>query len=250
MSLRNFKVLKRSKLLGEVNFNAEPSGPASNPITKPTNSPATGSNSYINCQSGTWDNVTALYRINSTLELGVLDRELINALPSTLKYICLNVAGYDGMNIDACTEREIWASKTPKVVAEATADVAMLLMFGTLENGKADTPLGRDSEGKGLGILGMADIGLTIAHRARAFGMSIVYHNRPRLLEDKEVKDDVVIINTARGSLLDEAAFVEALQAGKVASAGSDVFENEPVRMPRKKGKLLTPIPEQERSKF
>ncbi|KAF5862015.1 hypothetical protein ETB97_012253 [Aspergillus alliaceus] len=116
-----------------MSLTAEPSGPASNPITKPTNSLATGSNSYINCQSGTWDNVTARYRTNSTLELGVLDPELINALPSTLKYICLNVAGYDdGMNIDTCTEREIWASKTPKVVAEATADVAMLLMFGTL----------------------------------------------------------------------------------------------------------------------
>ncbi|PIG85799.1 putative 2-hydroxyacid dehydrogenase [Aspergillus arachidicola] len=220
-----------------------------------------------NCQSGTWDGVAALYRTNSTLETGPFDKELIQSLPPTLRFICLNGAGYDGMD----------------VVADATADVAMFLLLGALRqamiplvsirNGqwKGDTPLGRDPGGKVLGILGMGAIGQAIAHRARAFGLKIIYHNRSKLSRDKEgdaeyvtfdellrhsdiislnlpatvktrhiiskaefkkMKDDVVIINTARGSLLDEAALVEALQAGKVASAGLDVFENEPIVHP------------------
>ncbi|EIT76102.1 putative 2-hydroxyacid dehydrogenase [Aspergillus flavus] len=236
-----------------------------------------------NCQSGIWDGVAALYRTNSTLETGPFDKELIHSLPLTLKFICLNGAGYDGMDIETCTERGIRVSNTPKVVADATADVAMFLMLGALRqamiplvsirNGqwKGDTPLGRDPGGKVLGILGMGAIGQAIAHRARAFGLKIIYHNRSKLARDKEgdaeyvtfdellrhsdiislnlpatkktcyiiskaefekMKDDVVIINTARGSLLDEAALVEALQADKVASAGLDVFENEPIIHP------------------
>lgn len=42
------------------------------------------------------------------------------------------------------------------------------------------------------------------------------------------MKQGVVIVNTARGAIMDEAALVDALDAGKVASAGLDVFENEP----------------------
>lgn len=42
------------------------------------------------------------------------------------------------------------------------------------------------------------------------------------------MKDNVVIINTARGALIDEAALVDALESGKVYAAGLDVYENEP----------------------
>ncbi|KAE8380156.1 D-isomer specific 2-hydroxyacid dehydrogenase [Aspergillus bertholletiae] len=238
-----------------------------------------------NCQSGTWDGVAALYRTNSTLETGPFDKKLIRSLPPALRFICLNGAGYDGMDIPACTARGIRISNTPKVVADATADVAMFLMLGALRQAmiplesirkgrwKGETPLGRDPSGKVLGILGMGAIGQAIAHRARAFGLRIIYHNRSRLPSDKEekgdakyvsfhellqysdiislnlpatektrhiiskaefekMKGDIVIINTARGSLLDEAALVEALQIGKVASAGLDVFEDEPTVHP------------------
>jgi len=127
--------------------------------------------------------------------------------------------------------------------------------------------LGYDPAGKILGILGMGGIGREVATRARAFGMKIQYHNRSRLSPDLEqdakyvsfddliatsdvlslnlslrketvgiigkkefdkMKDGVVIINTARGKLIDENALVEALDSGKVFSAGLDVYEEEP----------------------
>lgn len=127
--------------------------------------------------------------------------------------------------------------------------------------------LGHDPKHKVLGVLGMGGIGQAVAQRARAFGMSIQYHNRNRLPVNEEqgakyvsfddlmktsdvitlnlalnpstrhiiskpqfdmMKDRVVIVNTARGPIIDEAALVDALNSGKVFSAGLDVFEEEP----------------------
>jgi glyoxylate reductase len=127
--------------------------------------------------------------------------------------------------------------------------------------------LGHDPKKKVLGILGMGGIGQAVAQRARAFGMEIQYHNRSQLPAGEEngakyvsfdelmktsdvislnlalnpstrhiigkaqfdmMKDGVVIVNTARGPIIDEAALVDALSSGKVFSAGLDVFEEEP----------------------
>lgn len=113
----------------------------------------------------------------------------------------------------------------------------------------------------------MGGIGREVAIRARAFGMKIQYHNRSRLSPELEegakyvsfeellstsdvlslncslrketigiigrkefeiMKPGVVIVNTARGKLIDEAALVDALDSGKVYSAGLDVYEEEP----------------------
>jgi lactate dehydrogenase-like 2-hydroxyacid dehydrogenase len=126
-------------------------------------------------------------------------------------------------------------------------------------------PLARKMSGARLGIVGMGRIGQAIADRARAFGMSIAYtarsakpalpytfHATPsalaaasdflvvitpggaatRKLIDAEVLralgPDGYLINVARGSVVDEAALIEALQQGTIAGAGLDVFENEP----------------------
>lgn len=112
----------------------------------------------------------------------------------------------------------------------------------------------------------MGGIGREVAKRARAFGMTIQYHNRTQLSPEEEqgakyvsfdellksdvlslnlslnkntagiigkkefakMKKGIIIVNTARGKLIDEQALVEALEDGTVFSAGLDVYEEEP----------------------
>ena len=128
--------------------------------------------------------------------------------------------------------------------------------------------LGHDPEGKILGILGMGGIGGALARRAAPFDMKIQYHNRRRIAPERNptnanyvsfkellstsdvisvhlplsaatrhligrkefdiMKKGVVIVNTARGKIIDEEALVEALKEEKVFAAGLDVYEQEP----------------------
>ncbi|KAK4944673.1 hypothetical protein LTR66_003745 [Elasticomyces elasticus] len=232
-------------------------------------------------KDGDYNDVVAVYRSNdSTSVTGPFDKELVQALPSSLRYICHNGAGYDNIDVPACSERGIEISSTPIAVNDATADIAMFLMLGALrrmhislsnlrkgEWRGRNFALGHDPKDKVLGILGMGGIGQAVAHRARAFGMKIQYHNRKPLPADQAgdakyvsfddllrtsdvislnlalnpstrhiiskaqfdmMKDGVVVVNTARGPIIDEAALVDALELGKVYSAGLDVFEEEP----------------------
>jgi glyoxylate reductase len=133
--------------------------------------------------------------------------------------------------------------------------------------GKPLPGLGHDPQGKTLGILGMGGIGRNMMKKAAAFGMTTIYHNRRELdpekaggakyvsfeellktsdvlslnlplnpktrhiisaKEFKLMKPSCVIINTARGAVIDEAELVKALDCGLIAGAGLDVFEEEP----------------------
>jgi glyoxylate reductase len=233
-----------------------------------------------NCKNGEYKDIVGLYRSNASVsETGNFDKDLLSQLPKSLKYIAHNGAGYDNIDVEAFTNAGIQISSTPIAVDNATADIAILLMLGALRhvqipidairsgNWRGSTPLGHDPNNKVLGILGMGGIGRAVAHRARAFNMKIIYHNRSRLSSDLEgdakyvsfdellaqsdvlslnlalnaktkhilstpefnkMKDGVVIVNTARGALINEKALVAALDSGKVGSAGIDVFENEP----------------------
>lgn len=123
--------------------------------------------------------------------------------------------------------------------------------------------------GKTLGILGLGDIGHYMAMMAKGFGMKVIYHSRNKksnaegladyvsletlyqnadvislhmplndenyhLLNDEafgQMKEGVILINTARGALIDEGALVRALENQKVYAAGLDVLEHEPLTM-------------------
>lgn len=125
-----------------------------------------------NCKNGEYQDVVALYRSNaSTSETGPFNEELVSLLPKSLKFICHNGAGYDNIDVDACTRRGLRISSTPIAVDDATADVGLFLMLGALRaawvplvairEGKwrGNQQLGHDPKGKTLGILGMGGIG-------------------------------------------------------------------------------------------
>ncbi|MCI0426396.1 MAG: D-glycerate dehydrogenase [Nitrospiraceae bacterium] len=128
--------------------------------------------------------------------------------------------------------------------------------------------LGTEVSDKTLGVIGMGRIGQAVAHRAVGFRMPVRYHTRqpmatsslPREWEHRSLQDllgeaDVVtihapltpatyhmigarelawmrptafLINTARGSIVDEGALVDAIKTGIIAGAGLDVYEQEP----------------------
>jgi lactate dehydrogenase-like 2-hydroxyacid dehydrogenase len=128
--------------------------------------------------------------------------------------------------------------------------------------------LGVDFSSRRLGIFGMGRIGQAVADRARAFGLQIHYHNRRRLNADEEkgaifhasldsllavsdilsinapstaqtrhilnaaaiarLPDGAIVVNTARGDMIDDAALIAALRSGRLRAAGLDVFAGEP----------------------
>ncbi len=133
--------------------------------------------------------------------------------------------------------------------------------------------LGREVAGKTLGILGMGRIGQAVARRASGFRMAVLYASRRRLppevghpewravdvpellrrsdflsihapltsstrhLIDAQalamMPSHAVLINTSRGPIVDELALVDALESGRIAGAGLDVYEREPAIEPR-----------------
>ncbi|MEX2249460.1 MAG: NAD(P)-dependent oxidoreductase, partial [Parvibaculum sp.] len=130
-----------------------------------------------------------------------IDAKLIAALPESIRVIATFSVGYDHIDIAAAAARNIVVTNTPDVLTDATAEIAMLLILGAARGAPAGAAairdgqwkswaptgmLGREITGKRLGILGLGRIGQAVAHRARAFGMTVHYHNRSRLNADVE----------------------------------------------------------------
>jgi len=132
-----------------------------------------------------------------------LDDEIIEAAGSQLKLIANFGNGTEHIDVKAAARRGIIVTNTPNVLSEDTADMTMALILAVprrlvegaslLTAHDGDWPgwspnwmLGRRIWGKKLGILGLGRIGMAVARRARAFGISIHYHNRRRVSEQIE----------------------------------------------------------------
>jgi glyoxylate reductase len=125
-----------------------------------------------------------------------IDAALIDAAGPRLKLIANYGAGVNHIDLKAARARGIIVTNTPGVLTEDTADMVMALILAVprrLAEGeklvrsgqwKGWSPggmLGHRIGGKALGIIGMGRIGQAVAARARAFGLTIHYHNRHRL---------------------------------------------------------------------
>jgi glyoxylate reductase len=215
-----------------------------------------------------------------------IDAALIAAAAPRLRLIANFGAGVDHIDLKAARARKITVSNTPGVFTDDTADMTLALILSVtrrlnyggrmLRSGQwrgwsPSTLLGHRLGGRVLGIVGMGRIGQAVAHRARAFGLSVVYHNRHRVPEALEtmlgarhepdldamlaqtdiltlhcpatpathhlidarrialMKPGAFLINTARGTIVEEEAMIAALVSGHLGGAGLDVFEHEPM---------------------
>ncbi|WP_374130109.1 2-hydroxyacid dehydrogenase [Sphingomonas sp. 28-62-20] len=219
-----------------------------------------------------------------------IDAALIKGAGERLRLIANYGAGVNHIALQAARARGIIVTNTPGVLTEDTADMTMamivsvprrlaegekLVRSGQWKGWSPGGMLGHRIGGKALGIIGMGRIGQAVALRARAFGLSIHYHNRhrlpavleaqlaatwhesldemlaaidiltihtPRNAESEGLLDarriglmrpHVYLINAARGGIVDEDALVDALEAGRLAGAGLDVWKHEPQIDPR-----------------
>ena len=219
-----------------------------------------------------------------------IDAALIAQAGEQMKLIANFGNGVDNIDVTSALRRGVTVTNTPGVLTEDTADMTMALILATarrIVEGSHAIPegqfqgwsptwmLGHRISGKRLGIVGMGRIGQALAKRAKAFGISIHYHNRRRVLPDieealeatywdsldqmlsrmdivsvncphtpatyhllsarrlKHLKPDAIIVNTARGEIIDENALTRMLEANEIAGAGLDVFEHEPAVPPK-----------------
>ena len=209
--------------------------------------------------------------------------EVIEQLPDRIKAIANFSVGYDHVDVEAAKKRGLIVTNTPDVLSDATAELTLMLMLGAARRASEGEKLVRTRQwkdwspsfmvglqvtGKRLGIVGFGRVGQVVARRARAFDMTIHYHNRRRVdpqleqgatyhetvealmphcdflalhcvstpetagLLNKErielLPDGAVVVNASRGTVIDDEALIGALKSGKLYAAGLDVFNNEP----------------------
>ncbi|CAN5890068.1 2-hydroxyacid dehydrogenase [soil metagenome] len=222
-----------------------------------------------------------------------LTPDFLESLPN-LKLIANVSVGYDGVDVPWCRARGIEVSHADGLNAEDVADHALGLLIGGWRNIVAcdrmirsgiwnndRMEVGPGMKGQRVGIMGLGHIGVAVAKRVEAFGMSVAWwgpNEKPgaawpraesllALAQDCDIlvvacRADVsnrqavnaavieavgpkgMIVNVSRGSVIDEDALIAALKDGRLGRAGLDVFATEPTPPERWEGvpnTVLTP---------
>ena len=195
-----------------------------------------------------------------------VDANLLDSLPN-LEFVSSMSAGVDHIDVAALTERGIPLGHTPGVLVRVV-EADRYIRQGNWRVDTAWSPeffTGKDVSGATLGIIGLGAIGQAVAKRAVSFGMRVLGFNRAERsvsgvesvsLEELLLRSDfvsihvplneetrhlmnadriatmkpgAVLVNTARGGIVDETALAQALARGDLYAAGIDVFETEPV---------------------
>ncbi|MGZ5177863.1 MAG: 2-hydroxyacid dehydrogenase [Burkholderiales bacterium] len=212
-----------------------------------------------------------------TTSLTGFRHEQFAALPNLEILACFGI-GHGAIDLSAARDHGVTVTNTPDSIAESVADLGAGLIIAVMRRicetdrfvragnwRKSLPPLGRELTGKTCGIVGLGKIGLCIAKRVQAFGMSVCYYgprekngvgypyyadvealakhsdclvvtcpltDQTRNLVDvrilRALGSNGYLINVARGPIVDEEALITALTTGEIAGAGLDVFWNEP----------------------
>lgn len=211
----------------------------------------------------------AVVRSATKIRKNIIDK----AKGSRLKLIIRAGVGVDNIDVDYAKQSGLEVRNTPNASSDSVAELVIAHIFCLARFLNQSNVSMRDGEwnkkkykgieiaGKTLGIIGMGRIGESLAKKAKALGMNIIYFDllgkkdgvegyinidelyrtsdfisihvptTKTLISDNEInkmKDGVYIINTARGTVIDEKALIKALDSNKIAGAGIDVFESEP----------------------
>lgn len=196
--------------------------------------------------------------------LETLDEEVLMA--STLKVISRCGAGVSNVDFNAAKKLNIAVCSTPNAPTVAVAELTVMAMLMLLRSvvvmnqdlhaGQWQKKLGFQLEGKTVVIVGFGRIGRKVAKMLEPFSVKIIpvdvndrlsealpkadivtihVNGEEELLGTQEfalMKQGVLILNPARGEVINEAAFIAALESGKVAGAWCDVFHQEPYQGP------------------
>lgn len=177
-----------------------------------------------------------------------INSEFLNRAPK-LKLVARFGVGYDSVNVNECTLRDIMVTNTPNVLSGAVADHTWALILGFNRHiahahiysrndwarKEGNVPFGWDTEGKTLGILGLGRIGVEVLKRAQGFPVNVIYHDilrNERLEEEYNVeyvtfdhlleRSDILSINTAltesTHGLINENAFYKMKSSALVVN--------------------------------